>query len=255
MQTQRPGSGSDSRQPVEDLEIGGAVHLGHDEHGAIGTGTEPLGEKVIGLPSRRVLGHVALVGETEAEIERRRRQNEEKGRSPDGERPGAVLDRSAKSVPQGLPQRFLGARVASDRRRGLRRARIEPRTKTTKAAGKPTSNRRNPNPAPKSAMATRPAIAMPRHRVTSMRSPSSDSTAGSSVIELMTTMATVTEAAKPTPAMNFTPINASPSNEMTTVMPAKTTERPAVSSATTAADSASCPWSRDSRYRVTMNSA
>ena len=46
-----------------------------------------------------------------------------------------------------------------------------------------------------------------------------------------------------------------PSTEMTTVVPAKRTARPEVSTARTTAPSGSSPSWRPCRYRVTMNSA
>ena len=50
-------------------------------------------------------------------------------------------------------------------------------------------------------------------------------------------------------------ISRSPSTEITTVVPANSTARPAVSMARTTLRSGSSPAVRFSRYRVTMNSA
>jgi hypothetical protein len=67
--------------------------------------------------------------------------------------------------------------------------------------------------------------------------------------------ATVVAAPMPSPDTNCRPMSSMPSNDTTTVMPANTTARPAVSIAPTAASSNDCPARRFSRYRVTMKSA
>ena len=110
-------------------------------------------------------------------------------------------------------------------------------------------------PAPNSAIARKPAAAMPRQRVTSTRCWAKPSSAGSSVIDASIVTATVLAAPMPSPDTNARPINNMPSNDTTTVMPANTTARPAVSIAVNVASSKLCPACRFSRYRVTMNSA
>ena len=66
---------------------------------------------------------------------------------------------------------------------------------------------------------------------------------------------TTTAAAPASPVMNDRPMRSMPSSEITTVVAANATARPAVSSATTVASSTEAPLCRFSRYRVTMNSA
>ena len=88
---------------------------------------------------------------------------------------------------------------------------------------------------------------MPRTRVVTRRSPSSPINAGSSVTEPAITTATAAAAATPRPATNGTPMNSMPSSEMTTVAPAKTTERPAESIAAAVDCSLVRPRSRHSR--------
>jgi hypothetical protein len=79
--------------------------------------------------------------------------------------------------------------------------------------------------------------------------------AGRSVTDAIITTRTVTEAPVANPWTNFSPIRNNPSSEMTTVMPAKITARPDVTSAVTTASSGSMPAWSVCRYRVTMNSA
>jgi hypothetical protein len=67
--------------------------------------------------------------------------------------------------------------------------------------------------------------------------------------------ATVMAAPMPNPATKATPINSIPSSEMTTVVPANRTARPAVLMATAVASPPSRPAWMPSRYRVTMNRA
>ena len=88
---------------------------------------------------------------------------------------------------------------------------------------------------------------MPRHRVTSMRSPAKPSRAGSRVSDATTVMATMTAALTARPWMKATPITTMPRNDTTTVTPAKATARPAVSIAIEVASSEVCPWRRFSR--------
>ena len=89
----------------------------------------------------------------------------------------------------------------------------------------------------------------------SMVRPANPSIAGSSVIDASITMATVTDVPTARPFTKSTPMRNRPRSEITTVMPANTTARPAVSIARTTACSGSSPSSRPCRYRVTMNSA
>ena len=74
---------------------------------------------------------------------------------------------------------------------------------------------------------------MPRQRVTSTRRCAKPSSAGSSVTEAIIVTSTVTAAPVARPLMKPRPMMNMPSSEMTTVNPANTTARPAVSSATT----------------------
>ena len=64
-----------------------------------------------------------------------------------------------------------------------------------------------------------------------MLSPAKPRSAGSSVIDATTVTATVSEAVMPRPPTNPMPMSSMPSSEITTVTPANTTERPAVSMA------------------------
>ena len=86
-------------------------------------------------------------------------------------------------------------------------------------------------PAPTSPRATKPAATMPRHFVRSMFVPAKPSSAGRRVIEAMTVAKTVSEAVMPSPPMNPMPMKSMPNRETTTVAPANTTDRPAVSMA------------------------
>ena len=104
-------------------------------------------------------------------------------------------------------------------------------------------------------MAANPAAIRPRQRVTSIRSWASANSAGSRVIEASRVRNTVAAAAMPSPATNFSPINNMPSSDSTTVMPANTTARPAVSIAPTVACSGVAPARVSSRYLVMMNRA
>ena len=95
----------------------------------------------------------------------------------------------------------------------------------------------------------------PRQRVTSTRSPARPSSAGSSVIEVIMVTSTVTATPIPMPVTQPIPMISSPRSDTTTVTPAKSTARPAVSIAATVASRGERPAWRPSRYRVTMNSA
>ena len=81
-------------------------------------------------------------------------------------------------------------------------------------------------------MATRAAMIRPRRGVTSTRSPAKPSSAGSSVNDAMSVMATTTAAPIARPDTKLSCMMSMPISEMTTVVPAKSTERPAVSMAT-----------------------
>ena len=104
-------------------------------------------------------------------------------------------------------------------------------------------------------MAAKPAMIRPRQRVTSRRSWVNARRAGSNVIDANRVTNTVAAAAIPRPAMNGRPISSMPSSDSTTVMPANTTARPAVSIAPIVACSGVAPARVSSRYRVMMNSA
>jgi hypothetical protein len=78
------------------------------------------------------------------------------------------------------------------------------------------------------ATATKLAATRPRHRVTSIRSWASASSAGTRVRALIIVNSTVTDAPRPTPATSGMPMSNMPSSEITTVIPAKVTARPAV---------------------------
>ena len=71
----------------------------------------------------------------------------------------------------------------------------------------------------------------------------------------MAVTATTEAAAMASPEMNARFISNMPSSEMTTVLPAKATARPAVSRAMTVAFSVEAPAWRFSRNRVTMKRA
>ena len=75
----------------------------------------------------------------------------------------------------------------------------------------------------------KPAATRPRHLVRSMLSPEKPRRAGSNVMEASTVAATVRLAVTPSPLMNPIPMRNIPKSEITTVAPANTTERPAVS--------------------------
>ncbi len=129
----------------------------------------------------------------------------------------------------------MGARAGTSRRNaGTNRLTM----RTSTAAPAPARARGwIPRPRPSRASEANPAATRPRQRVTSMRSPANPSRAGRRVTEATIVAATVTEAAMPRPEMNARPISSMPSRETTTVMPAKTTARPAVSIARTTASS------------------
>ena len=86
-----------------------------------------------------------------------------------------------------------------------------------------------PSPTPTSAIAANPAAIRPRHFVRSMLRPANPSRAGSRVIDASTVKRTVRDAVRPRPPTNPMPMKNMPNSETTTVAPANTTERPAVS--------------------------
>ncbi len=79
------------------------------------------------------------------------------------------------------------------------------------------------------------------HVVKSMRRRTKLSSAGSSVSEAIIVVRTASAAPTARPLMNETPISSMPSSEMMTIVPAKLTDRPAVSMAVTVASSGSSP--------------
>ena len=81
------------------------------------------------------------------------------------------------------------------------------------------------------------------------------SSAGSRVTEPRTTIATVAAAATATPFISDSRSTSRPIMPITTVVPATSTERPAVRIACPVAPSGLSPACRHSRKRVTMNSA
>ncbi len=123
------------------------------------------------------------------------------------------------------------------------------------AIGKAAVSAGIPRPAPMRPRATKPAAIRPRRRVSSMRVPAKPMRAGSRVSEATTVRATVTEALTARPCTKGTPIRSMPRREMTTVMPANSTERPAVSMAMPTDSRTSWPAWSCSRYRVMIKSA
>ena len=85
--------------------------------------------------------------------------------------------------------------------------------------------------------------------------PTKPSTAGSSVTAASIVISTPSEMPIARPCTAGTSISSIPSTAMTTVVPANTTERPAVSSASTTALSGWWPSRSACRYRVTISSA
>jgi hypothetical protein len=126
---------------------------------------------------------------------------------------------------------------------------------TTTAIGAPSMRGTKFSPTPTSATATSPAAMRPRQRVTSTFSPTKPSRAGSRVSDATMVTATTVAAPMASPFTKLMPMMSMPRREMTTVVPAKVTARPAVSMASVVANSPPWPSCRFSRYRVTMNSA
>ena len=89
----------------------------------------------------------------------------------------------------------------------------------------------NPSPAPRRAMAPKPAATSPRQRVSSTRACARPRSAGRRVVEASMVASTVADTATPTPPTHPMPTSRRPSIEITTVVPAKTTARPAESMA------------------------
>ncbi len=118
---------------------------------------------------------------------------------------------------------------------------------TMTASGRPIISGWILSPTPTSAIATNPAAMMPRQREISTLRCAKPSSAGSNVTEAIIVMSTVIAAPVARPLMNDRPMMNMPSSEITTVKPAKTTARPAVSSATTVDCSGSSPAFRPSR--------
>ena len=88
-----------------------------------------------------------------------------------------------------------------------------------------------------------------------MAPPANPSMAGNSVKAAMSTIRTAAMQAVARPIMYGWPMRKRPNSEMTTVPPAKSTERPEVISDITTALRGSRPSKMPCRYRVTMNSA
>ena len=100
---------------------------------------------------------------------------------------------------------------------------------TTTATGSVTTSRAGiPSPTPIKATAINPAAISPRRRVNSMRSPAKPNKAGSNVSEANSVSATTTAMPIAMPETKLSCMISSPSSEITTVEPAKTTARPAV---------------------------
>ena len=116
-----------------------------------------------------------------------------------------------------------------------------PASSTKPPTGAAISNAFCFSPTPTSASATRPAAMTPRQRVTSTRSPTKPSSAGSSVTEAIIVKSTVIDAPTAMPFMKLTPMINMPRSEITTVVPANNTARPAVSTASAVAAAQSPP--------------
>jgi len=91
--------------------------------------------------------------------------------------------------------------------------------------------------------------------VTSIRCLTIANSEGNKVIDAIIMSNTPMTAPIARPRANARPMRKSPRSEMITVMPAKMTARPEVSTASTTASSTLRPFSRPSRYRVTINNA
>ena len=93
----------------------------------------------------------------------------------------------------------------------------------------------------------------PTIRPASMRSPSSDSSAGSSVSAVAMAKSTMSDVASPMEVRKPTPVSARAAIETMTVPPAKKTAVPDEPMAADSAWALTCPAARFSRYRDTMN--
>ena len=89
----------------------------------------------------------------------------------------------------------------------------------------------------------------------SMALPAKPSMAGNSVSAAMSTMRTAAMQAVASPIMYAWPMRKRPKSEITTVLPAKRTDRPDVMREVTTALRGSRPSKMPCRYRVTMKSA
>ena len=116
---------------------------------------------------------------------------------------------------------------------GAAMASISARETSASSFGRRSSSRdqRAQPAAPGVPVSPRPSCA--RSRRGSTRSPKKPSSAGSSVSEASTVVATLSDAATATPYRNDRPRANSPSRAMQTVMPANSTARPEVSTAVT----------------------
>ena len=83
-----------------------ACHRCHHQQRAVGPRPEALRDQVVGLAGGGVLGEVALIGEAEAQPQRRRGQHEQHHRPAHREQPRPGLDDPAQPVPDGFAQRF-----------------------------------------------------------------------------------------------------------------------------------------------------
>ena len=158
----------------------------------------------------------------------------------DGGRPRVVLDEAAPPVGGGLPQRLRGPLRDLLLQRGEEEAgdehdggEGEARHRTAPVALKARPIR---------AMATRPAAMRPRQRVSSTRAPAKPSSAGQERDRRRSRSRPRRPRRRwPGPDTNETFMTSMPISEMTTVVPANTTARPAVSIATAVASSIAGP--------------
>ena len=100
-----------------------------------------------------------------------------------------------------------------------------------------------------------PSAAIADHVVTPILCLTIARSDGSSVTDAIIITKTPTTAPIARPRANASPITNKPRSEMITVMPAKITARPDVSTASTTASSTVRPSASPSRYRVTINNA
>jgi hypothetical protein len=88
-----------------------------------------------------------------------------------------------------------------------------------------------------------------------MRVPTSDKSAGNSVIAAMTATATAVAVPHARPVRKLRRTRRSPRSEIMTVTPANTTDRPAVRMASSIASITLAPRASAERWRVTMSNA